>query len=448
MGCTIPDRLVIALQRSGSQPLTFEVEFRNQPTLRFWRCWRMIQLFFLARCRRLSIISDDLDMPAGPLIAGLDRVPLRISPWAWLGLPILVEQHFPPALPENPWDTLLPLPPMPQLIELEIALGPGDYNSLHRLFHERQPRLRSVHLNGTLSTSWGNEFDYKALTNLHIAPRTSPQVIAHVISKCHSLQRLFIEQGASSEISRATSVYPDPSMPDITLDRINLGNLLQLRVQGDVACVVASAITAPGLISLEVFGASTNYDETGTMPPRYFLQLLRDSRHAHPALQYLSLAYVECSFPGHEPMVASELAMFLAGHEALEVLMLARDVLLPHLIAQVCGLASAQGRKIYRNWRLLHLLTSDDMRLFCRTLPDFKPLLVGNKMLNIEFGDQTRNDEWGEDEIALSRALAPRVQCVESKWCYDDFASYWVGSRIGDWAWDRPMKYLEEARQL
>lgn len=393
-------------------------------------------------------MSDDLDEPDEQLIAGLDRMPLRISPWVWLGLPVFVEHHFVSAVPEDAWDILFPLPQMPQLIELEIALGPEDHASLHHLFKERQPRLRSLHLSGTLSTNWGNTFEYSALTNLHIAPRASPEAIAHVISKCTALQRLFIEQGAGTDIARATSVYPDPSMPDIVLNRIHLESLLELRVQGDAACVVASAIIAPKLISLEVFGTSRRYDETCTIPPRYFLQLLRDARRAHPALQYLSLAYVECSFPGHEPMVASELAMFLAEHEALEILLLDRAALLPHLITQMYRISSTEERKIYRNWRILHILTSEDTRRLCNILPDFRPLLAGNKLLTIEFGDQSRRDEWGEDEKVLERAFMPRVQCVESRWHYDDFAPYWVRSRIGGWAWDRPITYLEEARQL
>jgi hypothetical protein len=446
--CGMPDRLVIALQRSGCQPLTFEVDFRNQPTLRVRRCWKMIQLFFLARCRRLSIMSDDLDEPDERLISGVDRAPLGLSPWAWLGLPILVEHHFPPTLPEEPWHILFPLPQMPQLIELEIVLGPEDNALLCDLFNARQSRIRSVHLSGTLSIDWGTSFDYSALTNLHIAPRTSPENIAHVISRCSSLQRLFIEQGAGIEITRATSVYPDPSMPDIVLPRIHLGSLIELRIRGDAACVVASAIIAPNLTSLEVFGISTRYDESGAIPPRYFLQLLRGGRYAHPALQFLSLMSVECSSSGHELVVASELVRFLAEHKALEVLVLDRVALLPHLVTQVYEIPAAQNRKIYRNWRLLHIVTADESRRSCETLPDFRPLLAGNDMLTIEFGDESRRGVWGKDEKALERTLAPRVHCVDcSRWDYEDFAPYWVCSRIGDWAWDRPMMHLEEARK-
>ena len=147
-------------------------------------------------------------------------------------------------------------------------------------------------------------------------------------------------------------------------------------------------------------------------------------------------------------MVASELVMFLAEHEALEILLLDRAALLPHLITQMYRISSTEERKIYRNWRILHILTSEDTRRLCNILPDFRPLLAGNKLLTIEFGDQSRRDEWGEDEKVLERAFMPRVQCVESRWHYDDFAPYWVRSRIGGWAWDRPIAYLEEARQL
>lgn len=441
-------RLVIALRRSGSQPLTFEFEFRHQPTLRFRRCWRVIKLCFLARCRRLSIISDDLDEPDERLISGLDRAPLGLSPWAWLGLPILVEHHFPLGLPENPWDIVFPLPQMPELIELEIVLGPEDNALLHNLFNEQQSRLRSVHLSGTLSTNWGTSFDYSALTNLHIAPRTSPVNIACVISRCSSLQRLFIEQGAGIEITQATSVYPDPLMPDIKLPRIHLGSLIELRVRGDAACVVASAITAPNLNSLEVLGVSMQYDDTGTIPPRYFLQLLRGGRYAHPALRYLSLMNVECSSPGHESMVASELVMFLTEHKALEMLLLDRVALLPHLITQVYEVSSTQKRKIYRNWRVLHIVTANESRRLCKTLPDFSPLLAGNDMLTIEFGDESQKCVWGEDEMALEKAFAPRVWCVDcARWDFEAFAPYWVHSRIGDWEWDGPMMHLEDARQ-
>jgi hypothetical protein len=444
----------------------------------------MIELGYLGRFQRLSIMMDEADDHSLAEISGPGCLPLDLwDPWVWTGLPH-VKACFGQRSKKHA-DVLALLFPLKSemrwLEELEIRTGEEDVHSPDFLALAL-PKLKSLHLNVAVDFGRLGQAIAAALTHLQLSPRASPNEIIEFLFECPNLQYLFLDQeGEGSRYWRGGErvyKYPAHIQPDIRLPYTTLPALLGLRVMGDAALIVAAAINAPRLISLEI-SADLNY-------PRGLIQLLRDTSQCHPSLSYVSLEVSNGKWGAPNPpqltrphpievQTGEHLARFLRDRfRTLEVVVLERNPLLSQTLAYLFMECNSRACNFFGCWRLLHIICLPlDIPVHLNPLPAFSPYLhqvsqTRNPAFTIEFANE--DGDFARDELELQANFFPRIRCVRDRSLLmadlqqgDKFADVWTRPKIGwrdgvheqtgvpiyngsAWGWEKPMEALRGAR--